>query len=218
MRSNTIKGHGSKDFDGLNPQQLMFIKELLADPSFNYTDAARRAGYKQPSVAVGRLLKDVRVAKCIGKEIHNRADELEIKAVDVLQKLKDVINLDPIDFFDTINNEFGERLFAFKPLDEIPPHIRKCISKIESRTYRRHSDSGVETTETVMKIEFMSKDNALNLLMDHLGLKGKTRISIGAEGNLETLLGSLLKENEELNNVVLAENYRHLQNPAIEAQ
>lgn len=199
MRSNQVqRSTRGTDLDKLNPQQLMFIKHLLADPSYNYTDAARKAGYKQPGLAVNRLLKDGRVSRAIGKEIHKRAETCEIAAADVLLKLKDVINLDPVDFFDSVVNEHGERLFVIKKLDEIPAHIRKCITKIKSRTF--HKPDG--NSETYFEIEFMSKDSALSLLMDHLGMKGKTRIEVGATGNLENLLGTLLNQVESNNNVV----------------
>ena len=68
----------------------------------------------------------------------------------------------------------------------------------------------------MLEIEFMSKDNALSLLMDHLGMKGKHKLEIGASGNLENVLGVLLQQVEGRDNVVTVDSKPVSDDPLVE--
>ena len=183
------RGSSGKD---LTPNQRLFVECLLADEKFNANQAAKKAGYKNPAHASGVLLSKPSIAAIIGKAIYQRSEKMGLKAEDVLQHLANVLYLDPIEVFESC----GDGAFRVKSLDEIPPHIRRCITKLKCRTKTTE-----ETTESFIEIELMSKDAALPLVMKHLGILGvdgsPVNVNIGQD-----IISAMLKQVEEERRVI----------------
>ena len=59
-----MTSRNGEQLDGLTDKQCRFVAEYLL--TLNATDAARKAGYKQPNVASAKLMPNSRIAKCIG--------------------------------------------------------------------------------------------------------------------------------------------------------
>lgn len=182
---------GASDKD-LTPNQRLFVESLLADEKFNATRAAKAAGYKNPSHAVTQLLSKPAIAAIIGKAIYKRSEKLGLKAEDVLEHLANVLYLDPIELFE----QGDDGSFRVKTLDEIPAHIRRCITKLKCKV--RTTDIG---SESYIEIELMSKDQALPLVMKHLGI-------ISPEGNAvnvnvgQDIVAALLRQVEQDRRVI----------------
>jgi hypothetical protein len=151
----------------------MFCDLLLADPEFNATKAAKEAGFKAPQAMSRKLLANKTINKIIGKHIHERLVQIQMSADDVLQKLWQVLNLDPLILFTKKGSAY-----EVKDLELVPEEIRRCISKIKTRT--RHLKDG--SKETYFELEFMSKDSALNHALKHFGLvapDGQVNVNVG---------------------------------------
>jgi len=176
----------------LKGMQRVFVEELLADESFNATSAARKAGYKNPSVAGARNLKNAVVRAAIGKALQERIERCKLTSDEVLKHLAAALFLDPIDLMEVGND--GSQVV--KNLEDIPPHVRRCITKIKQRT--RYVDGEPDVTT---EVEVMSKDSALTNALKHLGL-------VSPEGNTNNLviapnfLGELLEKVEAERKVI----------------
>ena len=158
--------------NGANPerltaQQRMFVEELLADESFNATNAARKAGYKNPTVQGSKLLTLKPIRAMVGKALRERIERTQLTADAVLAHLQTALFLDPFELFE--RNRKGA--YEVRDLADIPIEIRRCITKVRTRT--KVTDLGTEYTS---EIELMSKDAALVNAMKHLGL-------LAADGN-----------------------------------
>lgn len=148
----------------LTNQQQMFVKELLADPSFNLTKAAREAGFKSPRVAGQKLIKHPSIAHHIGNEIRKRSERLEFSADEVLARLRTILEVDISDIYD------DDGFTTMKEVKQLPEHIRQCITKVKSHRKTVINEDGDRETINVIEVEWMSKDNALNMAMRHFGL------------------------------------------------
>jgi len=146
----------------LNPMQRLFVENLLADEQFNPTVAARKAGYKAPSVAANKLMKQPVVRSMIGKALQDRINRVQIDARSVLKHLAEALFLDPLELFD----EYEDGGLLLKKLTDMPIAVRRCITKMKTRTKKQRRGDA----ETTVEIEFMSKDSALTNAMKHLGL------------------------------------------------
>lgn len=150
--------------DSLNNQQQMFIKELIADPTFNLTEAARKCGYKRPEDAGQRLISNRVIATAVGKAIKERSDRLEWTADDILKRLRAVLEVDMTDLYD------DEGFVTMRSIKELPPLVRQCITKIKTHRKSYINEDGEQEWFNSFEIEWMSKDSAMNLAMRHFGL------------------------------------------------
>ena len=142
----------------LNAQQRAFVHECLADPAFNATDAARRAGYKAPSQAANQLLKQKVIAAILGKAMREREERLQITADQVLIELARIAFANPQIYY----NEDG----SIKALHSLTPAEAAAIKEIESEITHRGEDSETVTT----KYKLHDKVRALELLGRHFSL------------------------------------------------
>lgn len=187
---------GVADKTRLNPMQRMFVEALLADPKFNATAAAKKAGYRSPAAMGNKLVKNKVVQAWIGKAINERIREYKLDAKSVLQHLTTALFLDPLDLFEPAEKA---GVYRVRSLDEVPQEIRRCISKIKCKT--RTDKKG--NVDTYVEIELMSKDAALPLALKHLGLIGPDGgpvTNINVEGNI--LIEQLLQQVEQERNVI----------------
>lgn len=145
----------------LNIRQRIFCDELLADESFNATEAARKAGYKYPKASAQSLIDNENIRKIIGRHVYDRLCKLGYTAEDVLHKLWTILALDPLEAFEKVDDHY-----EVKNLEDIPKPIRQCITQVKSTV--RHFVDG--SKEQRMEVHFMSKDKALEYAMKHFGL------------------------------------------------
>jgi len=138
--------------------QARFCEEYVID--LNATQAAGRAGYSKRSAQhLGyQLLQNPLVTKRLAELVGDRTERTQITADVVLGELLRLARVDPLDVFD----EHGGLL----PVKDMPEDVRRAISSIEvtSNTMR-----GGDTVLT-HKIKFWPKNNALQLLGQHLRL------------------------------------------------
>lgn len=146
----------------LTTAQQTFCHEMAADPQFNGTAAARKAGYKHPPQAANKLLNTRAVQAYLGKVLHERQERCQLTADEVLEHLGEALFLDPLELF----SSNPEGTITVKSLDDVPIAVRRCITKIKSK--KRVTQDGA--TETTLEIELMSKDAAMTNAMKHLGL------------------------------------------------
>lgn len=177
------------DLKRLTASQRLFVEELLASETFNATEAARKAGYKMPRQAANKLLNHRAIRAVLGKAMQERITKCELQAEQVLRHLATALYLDPLELFQ--RTEVGT--YVVRSLDDIPAPVRRCITKLKCRT--RAAEDGL--VETYIEIELMSKDGALKLAMQHLGLLGPDGKGTDVTVNLGTdFLGQLLQKAE----------------------
>ena len=136
------------------PQQV-FLSELQADPKFNATEAARRAGYEHPAVAASKLLNNPLIKAALGHALHKRQEKLAVKAEDLLQVLSTAAMLDPLELGDYCEDD---GTIVVKRLDELPEHIRRCLEVVCITKSRK------------IVLKPIGKAYAIEMLMRHLGM------------------------------------------------
>jgi len=131
---------------GLEPMQEAFAREWVI--CSNATQAAIKAGYSEDTAKQqgSRLLTNVDVRAFIDKLKTERAAALNFQAIDLLWKLQEVIDFDPLDFFDSRGD--------IKPLDQIPLELRRLIT-------------GVKQTKFGAEYQIMSREKAIEMLARH---------------------------------------------------
>lgn len=157
----------------LVPKMRLFVEEILASENFDATAAARKVGYAQPAMRAKQLLADKRIQRALGKALQERITRCQLTADEVLEHLRNALFLDPLDLFERA--EGGG--YLVRSLEDIPVHVRRCITKIKQR--QRIVGEGVEI---YIEVELMSKDNALQAAMKHLGLlsgDGQINLNVG---------------------------------------
>ena len=150
----------------LTPKQERFVEEYLLDT--NATQAAARAGYKQPHVQGPRLLGNVRVAEAIAGRRKSLSAKLEISVERVLQEYARIA-------FADIRNLFvwDEERACYVPSGQLTDDEAAAISEIHAETTRSWVGSGEasDPVDTIkLKIKTYDKKGALDSLAKHLGL------------------------------------------------
>ena len=170
--------------EGLTIKQQTFVAELMANGDFNITQAARNAGYKNPSQAAYKLVKDARIQRAIGKMQKQRMDRLELTADEVLGYLASVLRYNPLKFFVP-----GENGFEITDPTTIPEEIGELIEGIEVSHSR---DKDGEITESRFKVNLVSKAAALKLAMKHCGLEAPKEVNVNLQKQIswDQVLGS----------------------------
>lgn len=165
----------------LNARQLRFCREYVYSGIVGeaYRRAYNTSGTPGSIAAMAsELLADMRIRSEIERlqEIERR--RLSLDAEDFLNEIASIAKFDPDDVFmgtdaDADADEPGAEakpkrrgVPVPRPWDEIPPHARKCIASIETRT--KTSKRGVVTT--TVRYKFHDKLRALDKIAKHLGL------------------------------------------------
>lgn len=144
----------------LTNQQQMFVYELLADNEFNIKRAAKKAGYKNPSQSANQLLtKNRYVARALGKAQRERQERCELTGDDVLNYLKDVLYLNPLNYF--YPSADGD--WTIKDLSSLPEKVGRLIESFELKVIETEDGQTIST----FKVKLASKSNALALAMRH---------------------------------------------------
>src|SRR5262245_60004003 len=104
--------------DGLTDKQRRFVAEYLL--TLNATDAARKAGYKQPNVTSARLMANPQIAMQIGDAQRQGLEKLELSREAMLRELACCALRDVADLCD----ERG--VIITDDLRKIPERVRRC--------------------------------------------------------------------------------------------
>lgn len=187
-----------KDPSKLSAQQRMFVEELLADPGFNITAAARKAGYKHAPQSANRLIKNKVISRVIGKKLKERSDRLEFTADQVLDRLRVLLEVDLTHIYD----DRGYTTMA--KVKALPDVVRQCITKVTTERVKVDVDEdGLPVYENKVHVEWMSKDAALQLAMKHFGLlSDNLNISLSTERAKEEALIDLLDQVNRADNII----------------
>jgi len=137
----------------LRDKQEMFCKEYLID--LNATQAAIRAGYSQNTAKEQgcQLLTKLNIQERIQELKAKRCEKLEITSESVLQEL---YNWAYGDFTDIMELSFTE-------IKELPIELRRLITGFE-----RNITTKDNTSSEKIKISFVSKEKAIELITRHL--------------------------------------------------
>lgn len=150
----------------LTEKQKRFVAEYLVD--LNATDAARRAGYKDPNIGRQLITKN-NVSAEIAKRREKLQSKLEITQETVLQELAAIAFANGTDFAAIDKNG----CVTLTPTSELSEEKKKAVASIKEGQY------GTE-------VKLHDKVRALELLGKHLGVldaKGGSA-SPAAENNL----------------------------------
>jgi hypothetical protein len=149
------------DITKLTVNQQRFILEAMANEAFDMSAAAKSAGYKNPSQAANKLMKNKTVMKALGKAMRERSERVQLKADDVLSYLRDALFFNPAKLF--VRNDEGG--YTVKNLDELPDSIGCLIESIEMDEHE--TEAGVSRK---FKLKTIPHAITLPLAMKHLGL------------------------------------------------
>lgn len=162
----------------LSDRRALFVKELLADPKRNATEAARRAGYSGRCchITAMNLMRNQWVMAEIEKHDAPRMHRLDITAEKVLRELAAIGFADMGDYLD-FDAEGGVRI----NLDKVPEGGTKAIMEVtqESRWEGRGDDA---EKITITKFKLHPKTQALELLARHLGILVQRHEHSGPDG------------------------------------
>lgn len=167
------------NLSSLTDQQEIFVRELLADDLFSTTEAARRAGYKNPSQAANKLLKNPVIQAALGKRQYERSQRLEIEGDRILQEVAACALRDPLDLCD----EQGR--IMIDDLSKIPERMRRAIDGIK---VKQHTNKEGEVTQTI-ELRLVPKATMLELAMKHLGLLSPTQHEVKHSLDWDSLYG-----------------------------
>lgn len=179
--------------DALTPQQNLFVQALLASQNFNGTEAARAAGYKTPSQAANKLMKQPQINAAIGKAIHERMQNSKITAARVLEELAHIA-------FSDIRNIL-EPDGSFRQIGSLDDATARAISEIDIKV----DMDEVGNSKTTAKVRFAPKLQALELIMKHLGmLQGNLKIEHAGSVDIVAQLLAAAESNNVVDGEVIA--------------
>lgn len=149
--------------DKLTPKQEKFCKEYLVD--LNGAQAAIRSGYSEHTakeIASENLTKPNIVAR-IGQLRVELEEKTDLTPIKVLKELQNWAFGDFTEFMELSTEE----------IRALPDEIRRLIVGFEktTRTLTRpvDDDSEVDIEETKLKVQFVNKERAMDMINKHLG-------------------------------------------------
>jgi phage terminase small subunit len=181
-----------RSLDHLSEQDLNFIQILISDDLWRPLYAARKAGYKNCSQAVARLMKKPSVIKALGREQRRRMERLELRADEVLSMLATGLFFNPLSLF----KPSKDGKWVVEDLDKVPAEIGRCVEEVKCRTVEEMQEDGTVKTTTYFELKMMGKTKLLELAMKHMGIAGDQKVvhtgnvgvDIGLSGGLNALL------------------------------
>ena len=160
----------------LSDQQLVFINELAADEKFNKSAAAKKAGYKNPANAAGKLLCQPKILAALRRALRDRVERCELQADRVVTEVGFCALRDPIDLCDE------DGYIRTNDLRQIPAPMRRCIDGIKCKQVL-DPDGNIVAQQIELKLT--SKIAALDLLMRHMGLLDHKGDSTGEKADVD---------------------------------
>lgn len=152
---------------------LLLIGMVMWEP----TEAAKQVGYKNPSDAANRLMKDPRIKAFLGKKMREREERCELKADDVLNFLQAGLYFSPLHLFQ--KNESGK--WMIKNIEDIPEEIGRLIEKVKLRVVEKPDGS----VESLFEVELISKSVLFLSAMKHLGIEGTQKIDLQGKMSID---------------------------------
>ena len=165
----------------MNKRQKLFVMEYLKD--LNATQAAIRAGYSKKTAAeMGHEnLRKPKIAAEISKTMEHRNKVVAVDAAYVLQRLKDI---DDMDVVDILNEDL-----TIKPLSQWPRVWRTMISGIDINTTRQRSDDDTVEESILKKMKWPDKVKNLELLGKHVDIQAfNDRLEVTGKITLEDIM------------------------------
>lgn len=164
----------------LAPMQLRFVEEYLID--LNATQAATRAGYKQPHVQGPRLLDNVGVKAAISAAQEKRSKRLQVDSDWVLRRLAMEAEADLADLYDENGN--------LRPVADWPLIWRQGLVAGIDTAEERDGDSvvadirKVKLSDRIKRIELIGKHVNVQAFRDQIDHK-VTGVSLDELNDLE---------------------------------
>lgn len=178
--------------EDLKSSELTFVKYLIGDDLWRPVQAARKAGYKQPDIAAGRLMKKPAIAQALGKEQRRRLERLELRADEVLSMLATGLFFNPLSLF----KPSAKGAWVITDLDKVPDEIGRLVEEIKTRTTESMDDEGNVSSTTYFELKMISKTELLRMAMKHCGVDGTQKVefsgNVGMQVHLEGGLNALL--------------------------
>lgn len=167
------------------PRRDRFPLEYLLD--LDATKAAKRSGFSPKSAAsIGcRLLAQPDVQAEVARLNAERIKRLELSVDDAVREIYSIATADVIGAFDA---ETGNLL----PVQEWPAPLRRSCSGFEIAEVKVDG----ETTTTIRKARFWSKDKNLDMLMRHLSGYAPTKVVVADATYADLVSGSMDPEPE----------------------
>lgn len=172
MGTGVVETTRGSNLKALAPKQQAFVLEMMADPSFNASRAAKRAGYANPPQAANRLLKDSRIKAMLGKETHERNERVRLGSDEVLAYIRDVLFFNPMEHF--FPNEDGT--WTVKDLQALPENVARLIDTIKVKVIELPNGA----TKSEFEVRLVSKATALALAAKHVGVE-KHEFKVGID-------------------------------------
>lgn len=147
----------------LTEQQQAFVEYLLASKLFKPTDAARKAGYKNPGSAIHKLLENPLIQMALGRAKRDRQERCKLQADRVLRFIKTALFFNPFDYFKV----YGDRWCIEDP-KKLPRRIARLVTKVRAKNIELPTGTKIKTFE----VEFIDKRFILDLAAKHCNLVG----------------------------------------------
>lgn len=158
VKASKMTSRGIRHPDGLTDKQRKFVAEYML--TLNATDAARKAGYKQPNVTSAKLMANPLIAKQIDEAQRQGLEKLELSRDALLRELANCALRDVADLCD----ERGA--IITDDLRKLPERVRRCIDGIKQRVTTDQNGNQTVTTE----LKLSPKIAAIELAMKHFGM------------------------------------------------
>lgn len=139
----------------LTPKQERFVQEYLID--LNATQAANRAGYREPNKQGPRLLVNVGIQAAIAARQQKTAKKYELTNELIIRSIVQELEFDPARLYDSEG-----RLL---PITELPEDVRMALTSVE---FEQHGSP--DAPIYVRKVKWAQRHNAREQAMKHLGL------------------------------------------------
>ena len=183
--SSTLKPEHATD-----PNILRFISNYAVCKDVK--QAAKEAGLS--AIDGRRLISYPDIYDCVSKIANMNARKYGYDAEEVVQKVKEVLEFDPVDLFNPATGGY------YEDLNEIPPETRRVIKKLNVMNVYEKDPNGVITgiSGKILKFEFWDKLKAAEMLgseKDVFSKKVEVKHDVGVNMR-ETLLGRI-KDAEE---------------------
>lgn len=173
-----------KDERKLTAKQRMFIAEYRADPTISSSEAARRSGYKNPSVAGPRTLEHPVVKRAVSALIIRQEERLQRTGDELIQRMWETEDFDPISIFKDEN----DGSISLRQLEDMDPRARRQITQLRIREKRRSTEDGDEV-ETDVEIKWVDKLKNREYLAKNYGL-----IDVEKGGGKDTITVNFLAD------------------------
>ena len=199
-----LRERGSTKKESLTNQQQIFVDELLASDNFSIVDAAKKAGYKNPSGSGIQLLKNKVVKALIGKALRDRQVRTQWSQDDIILRLRNILELD-------ITELYSNTVITMENIKNLPSYIRQMITKISVTKKFTIDDDGNKSWYDDLEVEFMDKNKALDLAMRHFGLlQPELHVHVLSDEVKEQVIIELMSKANEVSTVIDAKAVQRL--------